>query len=150
MKGGGSNQHNVNKYYIDMKKFKMGILCLKYTSNDNIHPKFRSTIMTKELKNVLDNWFDEKKVDKSILNILSEEDKLIINKLGKIMNITDFIDESIEDKFNEKYNTLMGIYNAGNSNPKILSQLKQLILQAVQNGVITQREGYKAIVELSL
>jgi hypothetical protein len=66
------------------------------------------------------------------------------------MNITDFIDESIEDKFNEKYNTLMGIYNAGNSNPKILSQLKQLILQAVQNGVITQREGYKAIVELSL
>jgi hypothetical protein len=141
---------SVKRFYIDMKKFKNGLLCIKYTSNDNIHPKFRTTIMSKELKSILEHYFNEKKVDKSQINKLSDDEKLIINKLGKLMDITDFLDDTIEDRFNEKYNTLIGIYNSGNANPKIIQQLKQLILHGVQEGILTQKEAYKFIVELSL
>jgi hypothetical protein len=141
---------DIKRFYIDMKKFKNGLLCVKYTSNDNIHPKFRTTIMSKELKDILENYFKEKVADKSQIKRLSDDEKLIINKLGKLMDITDFLDETIEDKFNEKYNTLLGIYNSGNSNPKIIQQLKQLILKGIQEGILTQKEGYKFIVELTL
>jgi hypothetical protein len=151
--GGSSKQeyqNKINKFYIDMKKFKNGLLCVKYTSNDNIHPKLRTTIMSKELKNILENYFNEKKVDKSILNKLSKDDKLIINKLGKLLDINDFMDDTIEDEFNEKFNTLIGIYNAGNDNPDIIKQLKKLILNAIHQGIMTQKEGYKYIIELTI
>jgi hypothetical protein len=65
IRGAGDKFSNtdIKRFYIDMKKFKNGLLCVKYTSNDNIHPKFRTTIMSKELKDILENYFKEKVAD---------------------------------------------------------------------------------------
>jgi len=141
--------YEISKYYIDMKKFKKGYLCLKYKKNQNIVPTFKSFKMSDNLKLIM-NLYMEEKFDEKLYISLTDFEKSSLNTLGKILDIDEFIDNKLMDEFQEKYNVLIGEMQAGNDNPKLRKEFKLYILNAIRSGLITQNEEYIMIIENSL
>jgi hypothetical protein len=150
--GSGLREFNekIPKFYIDMKKFNNhNTLSLKYTSNHNSHPKLRPKLMSKAFKNVMIKIFDEQETKEDILK-LSKDEQIYLSKLSKIIDIKNYINDDLEDEFNESYETMSGIIRAGNDNPEIIRKMKYLIFSAVEQGIISQKEAYKYLAEISL
>jgi hypothetical protein len=150
--GAGLREFNekIPKFYIDMKKFNNhNTLSLKYTSNHNSHPKLRPKLMSKAFKNVMIKIFDEQETKEDILK-LSKDEQIYLSKLSKIIDIKNYINDDLEDEFNESYETMSGIIRAGNDNPEIIRKMKYLIFSAVEQGIISQKEAYKYLAEISL
>jgi hypothetical protein len=144
------NEQKISKFYIDMKKFNNhNTLSLKYTSNHNVHPKLKPRLMSKNFKNVMLKIFDEKDTKEDIQN-LTKDEQLYLSKLSKIIDIKNYINDDLEDEFQEKYETLRGILDSGNNNPDIIKQMKHLIFSAVNNSIISQKEAYAYLSEISL
>jgi hypothetical protein len=95
--------------------------------------------------------FDEKEISKDEMNEkLSKEEQLYLSKLSKIIGIQNYINDDLEDQFQEQYETMNGIIRAGNSNPEIIKKMKFLIFSAVEQSIISQKEAYKYLSEISL
>ncbi len=77
---------------------------------------------------------NEKHLIRTILNML-EKSHLIKNK---------------DEEFNEKFQILLGSYNAGNNSEILKNQLKQYIIHAMKINLIPRNTGHSMLLELSL
>jgi hypothetical protein len=77
---------------------------------------------------------NEKHLIRTILNML-EKSHLIKNK---------------DEEFNEKFQILLGSYNAGNNSEILKNQLRQYILHAIKLNLIPRNVGHQILLELSL
>jgi len=55
-----------------------------------------------------------------------------------------------DKEFNEKFQILLGSYNAGNNSEQLRSHLRQYIIHAMKLGIIQGNTGNAMLVELSL
>jgi hypothetical protein len=55
-----------------------------------------------------------------------------------------------DEEFNEKFQILLGSYNAGNNSEILKNQLKQYIIYAMKINIIPRNTGNSMLVELSL
>ncbi len=85
----------------------------------------------KEYDDLTDN---ERHLIRTILNML-EKPNLIKNK---------------DEEFNEKFQILLGSYNAGNNSEILKSQLRQYILHGMRLNIIPRNTGHSMLLELSL
>ena len=77
---------------------------------------------------------NEKHLIRTILNML-EKSHLIKNK---------------DEEFNEKFQILLGSYNAGNNSEQLRSQLRQYIIHAKRLNIIPANTANAMLLELSL
>ncbi len=89
------------------------------------------SINEKEYDDLTDN---EKHLIRTILNML-EKSHLIKNK---------------DEEFNEKFQILLGSYNAGNNSEILKNQLRQYIIHAMKIGIIPRNTGNAMLLQLSL
>jgi hypothetical protein len=76
----------------------------------------------------------ERHLIRTILNML-EKSHLIKNK---------------DEEFNEKFQILLGSYNAGNNSEILKNQLRQYILHGMRLNIIPRNIGNQMLIELSL
>ena len=57
---------------------------------------------------------------------------------------------SSNDQFNDKFQILLGSYNAGNNSNELRSQLKQYIIQAMKLNMITRTTGQQMLLEMCI
>jgi len=55
-----------------------------------------------------------------------------------------------DQEFNEKFQILLGSYNAGNNSEILKNQLRQYIFHAMKLGIIPRNTGNAMLLELSL
>jgi hypothetical protein len=55
-----------------------------------------------------------------------------------------------DEEFNEKFQILLGSYNAGNNSEQLRSQLRQYIIHAMKLNIIPRNTGNAMLLELSL
>jgi hypothetical protein len=55
-----------------------------------------------------------------------------------------------DEEFNEKFQILLGSYNAGNNSEILKNQLRQYIMHAMKLGIIPRNTGNSMLLELSL
>ena len=55
-----------------------------------------------------------------------------------------------DEDFNEKFQILLGSYNAGNNSEQLRSQLRQYIIHAMKLNIIPRNTGHSMLIELSL
>ena len=85
----------------------------------------------KEYDDLTDN---ERHLIRTILNML-EKSHLIKNQ---------------DQEFNEKFQILLGSYNAGNNSEILRNQLKQYVLHGMRLNIIPRNTGHSMLIELSL
>jgi hypothetical protein len=85
----------------------------------------------KEYHNLTDS---ERHLIRTVLNML-EKSHLIKNQ---------------DEEFNEKFQILLGSYNAGNNSEILKNQLRQYIIHAMKLNIIPRNTGISMLIELSL
>ena len=85
----------------------------------------------KEYDDLTDN---ERHLIRTILNML-EKSHLIKNQ---------------DQEFNEKFQILLGSYNAGNNSEILKNQLRQYVLHGMRLNIIPRNTGHTMLLELSL
>jgi protein involved in ribonucleotide reduction len=85
----------------------------------------------------------------------TEYDDLTDNERHLIRTILNMLEKSHliknqDEEFNEKFQILLGSYNAGNNSEILKSQLKQYIIHAMKLNLIPRNVGHQMLLELSL
>jgi hypothetical protein len=133
--------------YIDMNKMNDNILAIKYVKTGNKKNEVQITDNTKAvLIQLINNKFNASSYEK-----LNENEKKIIsfvNHIFKLVSKDILSNEPIEELYN-KYQILKGQIEAGNNNPLILKNLKQILFELHKFKKINSAQLRNIIFELS-
>jgi hypothetical protein len=125
------------KFIMNMALLDQNILLVKYKSYAPV-PALKRTNISDELKDLLYYLFDTGEIDYKAGQKLSQSEKSILDKLlmksGLHLQLkykTDKLDEDI-DAIIEEFEILKGEIIAGNDNPKIKEDIKEILVKLVR------------------
>ena len=140
---------NNGKYYIDMHKLRANMLSVKYSSSDNNLSSLPVQRISNALKNAIEdvtlNAFNDSK-----FKSLSEGDRRLLKRVAKLTKMEVELSGDDDDEFQRKYEILLGEYNSGNNSPIIKAELKQYVVEAMNEGLIPRTQGLYIIYQLSM
>jgi len=142
------------KYAIHIPQLEQqDILNVKYKSLGGI-PKFKPIAVSDIFRDFLLDLLETGKTNVRVYNqIPTEERKLfeemsigagVWNSLGLKRTTTNTDDEE-----NKRFELLKGEYTAGNNNPKVISELRRLVVKMIGDGRIRRNQGVELLMELS-
>ena len=139
-----------NKMYLDLIKFKDNIISLKYSKNNGTVPNFRTQkidndLVTDLILDILENRFDIR-----LYQTLPTEDKRIIKNFCRTTGIDINVKDDDDNKFEDKYEILLGEYMAGNDNLEIKEELKKYVTYGISEGLLPQSQGLRLLYRLSI
>lgn len=131
------------KFMMNMELLEQNILLVKYKSYAPV-PTLRRTQISDELKNLIHYLFDTGEIDYQSGQKLMESEKIVLDKLitksglnlqlkYKSSKLDDDIDAIIEE-----FEILKGEIIAGNDNPKIKADIKDILNKLVRLKKITK------------
>lgn len=139
------NNNKLNERQLDAKTLKSGT-SVNGLSNIKISEDFYD---------ILNDMIDTQKINEKHVNRLSSNEKRIFSKLingsglyGKYK--IKLVPSEQEQKENERYEMLKGIFTAGNDSQEVIRELKQLILKFINDGRLPRREGLETLYELNV
>ena len=133
------------KFIIDKNKLDNNILELRYKKNHHL-TNVKTQVIGNGVKSIISNIIDNDNMDEKEYHNLTENEKhLILNMLEKSHLI-----KNKDQEFNEKFQILLGSYNAGNNSEILKNQLKQYIIHAMKLNIIPRNTGHQMLLELSL
>jgi hypothetical protein len=131
------------KFIMNMALLDQNILLVKYKSYAPI-PTLKRTTITDELKNLIYYLFDTGEIDYQSGQKLKENEKIILNNLimksGLNLQLkykSNKLDDDI-DAIIEEFEILKGEIIAGNDNPKIKQDIKDILNKLVRLKKITK------------
>jgi hypothetical protein len=142
------------KYAIHIPQLEQqDILNVKYKSLGGI-PKFKPVAVSDIFRDFILDLLETGKTNVRVYNqIPTEERKLfeemsigagVWNSLGLKRTTTNTDDEE-----NKRFELLKGEYTAGNNNPKVISELRRLVVKMIGDGRIRRSQGVELLMELS-
>ena len=148
--GRGNDYVEFGNYRISLNKLNDNILNLQYKTGHSLN-SFKNTIITDELKDIIKSIIDNKFNDK-MLKLLSNDEIYLFEKIIKYSQVLDnyevkFLDEQ-NKRDHERFQILKGELLAGNDNPKIKTEMKQILTRYLDNNKISQKEFLKIISNL--
>jgi ribosomal protein L15 len=143
------------KYAIHIPQLEQqDILNVKYKSLGQV-PKFKPTAVSDIFRDFLLDLLDNGKPNvRTYQQIAANERKLfeemsigagVWNALGLKRTTT-----STDDEENKRFELLKGEYMAGNNNPKVISELRRLVVKMIGDGRIKKSQGMELLMELSI
>jgi hypothetical protein len=143
------------KYAIHIPQLEQqDILNVKYKSLGQV-PKFKPTAVSDIFRDFLLDLLDNGKPNvRTYQQIAANERKLfeemsigagVWNALGLKRTTT-----STDDEENKRFELLKGEYIAGNNNPKVISELRRLVVKMMNDGRIRKAQGTELLMELSI
>ena len=82
-------------------------------------------------------------------HVLTEHEKHLIRTILNMLEKPHLLG-STDEQFNDKFQILLGEYNAGNNSEQLRSQLKQYIIHAMKLNLIPRNAGNSMLLEMSL
>jgi len=147
--------------YIEFGKFILNyyqlennnILLVKYPKNLAPVSKLKRTIISDELKILLQNLIDTQLIDIDLQKQLKNDEILIFENLLNLSGLTKYlnykrIDKNILD-YVHRYEVLKGGLNAGNQSTELKQELTEILQLFINKNIIDSKEGYELIEILS-
>jgi hypothetical protein len=88
-------------------------------------------------------------MDQTEYDTLSDSERHLIRTILNMLEKSHLI-KNKDEEFNEKFQILLGSYNAGNNSEILKNQLKQYVLHAMRLNLIPRNVGNSMLLELSL
>jgi hypothetical protein len=126
------------------------VINLKYPNKTNI-PTFPKREISKELACVVQNLIDTGSVNQRLYNSLQQNDKHLFNTILRVADLHSYIKEDSKDiskTLKNRFNVLVGEIEAGNDNPEIAREARQLIYQLTHSGMIQKHKSLEMLEEL--
>ena len=143
------------KYALSLKKLNDKRLDAKTLKSGGSVKDLSNIPISEELQDILNDLIDNKKFNEKHLHRLSASEKRIFKKLinqsglyGKYK--VKLVESDQEQKENERFLMLKGIYSAGNDSREVIQELKQLIIKFMNDGRLPRREALEIIYELNV
>lgn len=146
LKTGEFTYKEFGKFIINMVLLDGNILLVKYKSYAPV-PQIKRTKITNEFKNSLLYLIDTGEIDYANLQSLDENEKLVFDNLIRRSGLglalkynSSKLIENIDDII-DKFNILKGEIIAGNDNPKIIIDIKEVLMKLVRCKKISQEQA---------
>ena len=137
-----------SKYFIDRHKLNNNVLELRYNKNRHL-TNVKSQVIGHGVKKILNQIIDHDYIDTSDYHQITEHEQHLIRTILHMLDRSHLIG-SANDQFNDKFQILLGSYNAGNNSEQLRSQLKQYIIQAMKLNMITRTTGQQMLLEMCI
>ena len=151
LKGNGlkPTEKQINKkYFIDTNKLNNNVLEVRYNKNRHL-TNIKSQIIGNGVKNIIHNIINDDTMNEKEYHELTENEKHLIRTILNMLEKSHLI-KNKDQEFNEKFQILLGSYNAGNNSEILKNQLRQYIIHAMKLGIIPRNTGNAMLLELSL
>jgi len=141
------------KYQIDLKDFKDGHLSL-YTASGNKQRKIPRQAIGGNVSNVLKSIVVGKRPKPKDVLSLNDEEKEYLAGIGVASGLEDLSDMPTKKKTEEQkemheFEVLKGQIGAGNDNPKIVKDFKNMLIKMVKAKKIRKNEAHDILIELA-
>jgi hypothetical protein len=128
------------KYFINMDRLNNNVLELRYNKNRHL---------TNVKTQIVGNGVNDDTMDEKEYHNLTENEKHLIRTILNMLEKSHLI-KNKDQEINEKFQILLGSYNAGNNSEILKTQLRQYILHAMKLNLIPRNTGNAMLIELSL
>ena len=136
------------KYFIDTNKLNNNVLEVRYNKNRHL-TGIKTQIVGNGVRNIISNIINDDTMNEKEYHELTENEKHLIRTILNMLEKSHLI-KNKDQEFNEKFQILLGSYNAGNNSEILKNQLKQYIIYAMKINIIPRNTGNSMLVELSL
>jgi hypothetical protein len=143
-------------FAVHKKSLNDNILNLKYKSFSQVH-KYPKRQISEDLKDILVDAIETKKINKKLFNALTDSDKHYLTELIIEAKLKDQFANIFKTKVGEgiavnenpfdRFEILKGELLSGNSNDEIKKELRLLVQKFMKDGLIEKRDGF-GILEL--
>ncbi len=110
------------KYFIDTNKLNNNVLEVRYNKNRHL-TGIKTQIIGSGVKNIINNIINDDKMDEKEYHTLSQNEQHLIRTILHMLEKSHLI-KNKDEEFNEKFQILLGEYNAGNNSEILRNQLK--------------------------
>lgn len=142
------------KYIIHMPKLTdQDILHVKYKSNGPI-PKFKPVAISDILRDFITDLLQYKKANPRIYQQIDEKERQLFEDIAVGAGLWSGLGLpkttiSADEQDRQRFEILRGEYYAGNNSPKLMQELRRLVVKFMSERKITKNEGYNLLNELS-
>jgi len=143
-----NEQRISHKYFLDTNKLNNGVLEIRYNKNRHL-TNIKDQIVGHGLKSMIQDIVYNDKLKEDHYHKLTPQEQNTINKILYMLEKTHLISNT-QQQFNNKFQILLGEWQAGNNSEFVRHELKQYILHAMNINLITRNLGQKMLLELTL
>jgi len=136
------------KYFIDTNKLNNNVLEVRYNKNRHL-TGIKTQIIGSGVKNIISNIINDNEMDEKEYHELTDSERHLIRTILNMLEKSHLI-KNKDEEFNEKFQILLGSYNAGNNSEILKNQLRQYIIHAMKLNIIPRNTGHQMLLELSL
>ena len=131
-----------------MNKLNNNVLEVRYNKNRHL-TNIKSQVIGQGVKNIIDNIINDDTMDEKEYHTLTDNEKHLIRSILNMLEKSHLLSNK-DEEFNEKFQILLGSYNAGNNSEILKNQLRQYIIYAMKINIIPRNTGNAMLIELSL
>ena len=136
------------KYFIDTHKLNNNVLEIRYNKNRHL-TNVKSQVIGNGVKQIIHNILNNDSLNEKDYHVLTEHEKHLIRTILNMLEKSHLLSNA-DEQFNNKFQILLGQWNAGNNSEMLRNQLKQYIIHAMKLGIIPRNTGNAMLLEMSL
>ena len=136
------------KYFIDTHKLNNNVLEIRYNKNRHL-TNVKTQVIGNGVKNIIHDITNNDNMNEKDYHVLTEHEKHLIRTILHMLDKSHLLSNA-DEQFNNKFQILLGEYNASNNSEILRNQLKQYIIHAMKLGIIPRNTGNAMLLEMSL
>ena len=134
------------KYFIDTHKLHNNVLEVRYNKNRHL-TNVKTQVIGNGVKNIIHNIINDNNMNQNDYHVLTQQEKHLIRTILNMLDKNHLVSNA-DEEFNERFQILLGEYNAGNNSEILRNQIKQYILHAMKLNMIGRQAGQQMIIEM--
>lgn len=152
-RGKKDEQHvEFGKYLINLDALiKRHKLLVKYPSKVNVMNFRQNQIVSPKFVNVLSDYLKTRILDRELYNELDDKEQQLLTQVARLSEANLGIStkySSMERELLKRFNLLRGEILAGNNNPEIFRELKNMVLKLSHENIISKKERDSLLYDL--
>jgi hypothetical protein len=143
------------KYAIHLPQLEQqDILNVKYKSLGNI-PKYKPIAVSDVFRDFILDLLDNGKVNPRVYNQIENAERKYFEEMSMGAGVWNSLGlerttTSNDEQERNRFEILRGEYMAGNNSPKLITELKRLLIKMMSDGRIKKSQGTELLIELSI
>ena len=109
----------------------------------------KTQVIGNGVKNIIHDITNNDNMNENDYHVLTEHEKHLIRTILNMLEKSHLLSNA-DEQFNNKFQILLGEYNASNNSEILRNQLKQYIIHAMKLGIIPRNTGNAMLLEMSL
>ena len=122
---------------------------MRYVKTGGFIPTVKSQHISNDVKSVIEDIINDK-FEKRLFEKLQADEKRLVKRLVEALKIDIDVNTKEDDEYRKKFEIVLGEFQAGNTSPAIKNKLKKYVAESMQSGMITRREAWQLLYELTI